>query len=174
MGLVLLTGGVRSGKSRLAVELARRHRGPVAFVATAEARDEEMAARIARHRAERPGGWRTVEEPLDVERALGSLGPDEAAVVDCLTLWVSNLIERELGGDAIAALARSTAEVANQHPAPVVAVTNEVGWGIVPASPLGRRFSDVLGAVNATWAAAAERAYLVVAGRILELGGADG
>lgn len=174
MSFVLLIGGARSGKSRLAVELASRASESVAFIATAEARDEEMTARIAQHRRERPANWTTVEEPLDLESVVRRVDPGSAAIVDCLTLWVSNLLEREVDDDAIVALASTAARNTAQHTATFVVVTNEVGSGVVPPSPLGRRFADVLGRVNAVWAAAAERAYLVVAGRVLPLEALDG
>lgn len=169
MGLVLLIGGVRSGKSRLAVEVASKwSRSPV-VIATGEARDAEMTKRIARHRAERPEHWTTIEEPIDLEAALGSVPTDEAAIVDCLTLWVSNLMEREQRDDSIVEAARRAAEVAAARPGGVLAVSNEVGSGVIPNNPLGRRFGDVLGRVNTVWAAAADRVFLVVAGRALPL-----
>jgi adenosyl cobinamide kinase/adenosyl cobinamide phosphate guanylyltransferase len=171
--LFLLTGGARSGKSRLAVELAGSWGRPVVFVATGEPRDEEMAARIARHREQRPASWTTVEAPTDLEDAIGSAPVDAPVLVDCLTLWVSNLMESGADDDEVVARARKCAELAAARPSGVVAVTNEVGSGVVPETKLGRRFADVLGVVNAIWAEAADRAVLVVAGRIVPLEGAD-
>jgi adenosyl cobinamide kinase/adenosyl cobinamide phosphate guanylyltransferase len=168
VSVTLLLGGARSGKSALAVELAGRSRAPVVFVATAEAGDEEMADRIARHRAERPGGWTTVEAPLELEAALRSAPSDACVVVDCLSLWVANMIE--LAADPeIESLAGTAALAAASRPGETIAVSNEVGLGVVPATPLGRRYRDVLGRVNARWAEAADRALLVVAGRMLDL-----
>jgi adenosyl cobinamide kinase/adenosyl cobinamide phosphate guanylyltransferase len=137
-------------------------------VATAEPGDAEMAARIARHRAERPSAWRTVEAPLELEAALAGAPVGGPVVVDCLSLWVANLLA---AGDptAIEERARSAARGAAARAGLVVAVTNEVGSGIVPATPLGRGYRDVLGRVNAIWAATAGRAVLVVAGRALVL-----
>jgi adenosyl cobinamide kinase/adenosyl cobinamide phosphate guanylyltransferase len=166
MSLVVLLGGARSGKSALSVELAGER---ATFVATGTPGDDEMAARIERHRTERPAGWLTVEEPLELRRALAAVAPDEAVVVDCLSLWVSNLIEVGWSDDAIEEEAAVAASVAAARPGPTIAVSNEVGLGIVPATPLGRRYRDVLGRVNAVWAAAADRVLLVVAGRSLEL-----
>jgi adenosylcobinamide kinase/adenosylcobinamide-phosphate guanylyltransferase len=167
--LVVLTGGARAGKSALAVELAGRWDGPVAYVATAEARDDEMQSRIERHRAGRPMAWTTVEEPFALRAALTGLESGTFAVVDCLTLWVANLLE--LGGaeEAIVTEANAVAAAATARRAPVVAVTNEVGLGIVPATPLGRSFRDVLGSVNKAFVESADEAYLVVAGRALRL-----
>lgn len=168
MALVLLTGGARSGKSRVALHLAERSGAAVTFIATAEAGDQEMADRIALHRAERPPGWHTVEEPLDLRGAIAGAPGGACVVVDCLSLWVANLLSRH-DGAAVEAAAREAARVAARRDGLVVAVTNEVGSGIVPMTPLGRAYRDVLGRVNATWAAAADRALLVVAGRALVL-----
>jgi adenosylcobinamide kinase / adenosylcobinamide-phosphate guanylyltransferase len=169
MGLTLLLGGARSGKSALAVRLAERWGGPVTVVATLEPGDPEMAERIVRHRAARPAGWSTVEAPVELERALAGAAADACVVVDCLTLWVANLLERGLADDQIRGRAREAAALAAARGAPTVAVSNEVGAGIVPAAALARRYRDLLGEVNAAWAAAAETAVLLVAGRVLPL-----
>jgi adenosyl cobinamide kinase/adenosyl cobinamide phosphate guanylyltransferase len=173
MGLVLLTGGARSGKSRLAVRLASRSGAPVVVIATAEARDEEMADRIRRHRAERPLGWVTVEEPIDLQGALVRASEDACALVDCLTLWIANLMERGLFDAEIEERTRKAASLAAARAAPTIAVTNEVGSGIVPANALARRYADVLGRVNLAWAEEADRVLLVVSGRVLPLSDAD-
>jgi adenosylcobinamide kinase/adenosylcobinamide-phosphate guanylyltransferase len=138
--VTLVLGGARSGKSAYAqgaVEAAAAGRAPV-MIATAEALDAEMAERIGRHRAERDGRWRTVEAPVALAEAVASLQAGEAAAVDCLTLWLSNLMLRELdverAADALlAALSRSEAEL--------WVVSNEVGMGIVPENALARRFA---------------------------------
>jgi adenosyl cobinamide kinase/adenosyl cobinamide phosphate guanylyltransferase len=136
------------------------------MIATGEARDEEMAERIRLHRRERPQEWPTVEEPVALDAALGGVGADDAVVLDCLSLWVANLLERgedvDPWNDRVLALAQA-------RTAPTIVVSNEVGLGVVPASELGRRYRDVLGRVNASWAAAADEAVLVVAGRMLRL-----
>ena len=169
MGLTVLLGGARSGKSALAQRLAGRWDGPVTVVATGQARDAEMAERIARHRAARPAGWETVEEPLALAAALAACGRGTLVVVDCLTLWVSNLLEQGLDDAEVEARAGAAAASAAARPAPTVAVSNEVGAGIVPADPLSRRYRDLLGQVNAAWAAAADQALLLVAGRAVPL-----
>jgi adenosylcobinamide kinase / adenosylcobinamide-phosphate guanylyltransferase len=169
MTLVLLLGGARSGKSALAVERARRWYGAVTLIATGEAGDEEMAERIRRHRADRPASWNTIEEPLGLGAALARVEKGDAALIDCLSLWVANLLER---GDADAAVeeqARNVAAQAAARSALTVAVSNEVGLGLVPETALGRRYRDVLGRVNAAWAEAADEALFVVAGRALRL-----
>jgi adenosylcobinamide kinase / adenosylcobinamide-phosphate guanylyltransferase len=164
--LVLYLGGARSGKSTLAVKRAEASGADVVFVATGEALDEEMTERIARHREERPAHWRTVEEPVELGRAVAAAAPDATLVVDCLSLWVANVFERlpaeELAGTAAAAAAARSGLT--------IAVSNEVGLGIVPDNEPARRYRDVLGRVNAVWAAAADEAFLVVAGRALRLG----
>jgi adenosylcobinamide kinase / adenosylcobinamide-phosphate guanylyltransferase len=158
--LVVLIGGARSGKSRLAVELAQSAGAPVTFVATGWAGDDEMAARIAHHREQRPAEWSTIEEPRELARALRAVPAGETAIVDCLSLWVANL-EGPAPDEA--------AEVAAGRDGLTLAVTNEVGMGIVPDNALARQYRDELGRVNAHWAALADEAWLVVAGRRLPL-----
>jgi adenosylcobinamide kinase / adenosylcobinamide-phosphate guanylyltransferase len=143
----------------------------VTFIATGEARDEEMAERIAGHRADRPEAWTTIEAPLELEKALVSADPGDTVVVDCLTLWVANLLERGRDAATVLAAAESAAAIAAARSPLTVAVSNEVGLGIVPATPLGRAYRDVLGSVNAIWVAASAEALLVVAGRLLALQG---
>ena len=167
--MTLLLGGARSGKSEIALGMAARSDRPVTFVATGEPLDDEFAERIEKHRASRPGGWETIEEPIEVERALMK-APDEAfVIVDCLTLWISNLFGRDFDDDTIFERANSLAACAESRPCPVVVVSNEVGLGIVPADPVSRRYRDCLGHVNATFAARASTSLLVVAGYLLTL-----
>jgi adenosylcobinamide kinase / adenosylcobinamide-phosphate guanylyltransferase len=166
VSLVFLLGGARSGKSRLAVRLAAASGAPVVFVATGEAGDEEMAERIARHRAERPAGWRTVEAPRGLEAAILGAPADACLVIDCLALWVANVFEDDVDVDG---QAQSSAAACAARDAETIVVSNEVGLGVVPATPLGRSYRDVLGRVNSIWADAADEAYLVVAGKKLRL-----
>ena len=168
MALTLLIGGARSGKSDAAIAMASRWGGSVVFVATAEARDEEMTERIARHKASRPNEWTTIETG-DLGSALSAAPDDAFVIVDCLTLWMSRFMERELSDDDIHTVVREAADAAAARPAPTVAITNEVGSGIVPDNQLARRFRDLLGGANRTWADAADRTLLVVAGRALRL-----
>jgi adenosylcobinamide kinase/adenosylcobinamide-phosphate guanylyltransferase len=166
MSLVMLLGGARSGKSALAVSLAGEQ---ATLIATALAVDAEMAERIQRHRDERPAAWTTVEEPIDLRRALAGVEPEQTAVVDCLSLWTANLLEAGWTDTEVEQEAGVAAAEAAGRPGTTIAVSNEVGLGIVPVTPLGRRYRDVHGRVNAAWAKAADRAVLVVAGRMLEL-----
>ena len=163
MTLVVFLGGARSGKSRLAVERAQDAGGPVTFIATGEAGDDEMRERIELHREERPPGWRTVEEPLQVGRALASVAPGETAILDCLSLWVANALAVQQEPDD------ETLHAAVTRKGLTIAVSNEVGMGIVPDNALAREYRDVLGRVNAAWVGAADEAYLVVAGRTVTL-----
>src|SRR5688572_4946902 len=126
-----------------------------------------MSARIARHRAERPAEWRTVEEPVALRSALASVKPEACVVVvDCLTLWVANLLAR---GDDVLPEAEAVAELAARRPGPTIVVSNEVGLGIVPTSSVARDYRDLLGAVNAAFVRRAHDAAFVVAGRAIPL-----
>ena len=167
--MTFLIGGARSGKSSLAIELAREWTRPVTVIATAEARDDDMAERIRAHRAERPEDWRTVEEPLELASAIAAAPDDDGLVVDCLTLWVANLLDRGQAVPAVEEASRAAATRAGSRSGPTIIISNEVGLGVVPATELGRRYRDLLGRVNTQWASAADAAALVVAGRRLPL-----
>ena len=165
--LTLVLGGARSGKSRYAEGLIAALPPPWTYLATAEAGDDEMAARIDAHRARRGTSWRTIEAPRELAAALAACasGP---VLIDCLTLWLSNLlladakIEKEIARLEQVLASRAT---------PVVVVANEVGSGVVPAQPLGRRFRDLQGALNQRIAARADRVVLMVAGLPLAVKG---
>jgi len=191
--LVVVTGGARSGKSafaeRLVAELAAESRSAVTYVATAEARDAEMAVRIALHRQQRPASWRTVEAPRDAAEALRGAAPRDVILLDCVTMLVANWLAAEAdalrvdltGGDELPVecqqrLAERVAErtealvaAAAERPGWTVVVTNEVGWGVVPPTPLGRLYRDVVGRVNRRLADAATAVYLVVAGQAVDV-----
>ncbi len=168
MGLTLLLGGARSGKTSLAVQLAERHTGPVVYVATAPVTDDDMAARIDRHRRERPAHWTTIEEQLDLAAAIAAAA-GSMILIDCLTLWTSNLMWADRPDDVIERTADEIATTCAQLTDPVVAITNEVGMGVHPETELGRRYRDVLGRVNQIWASRADTALLMVAGRAIRL-----
>jgi adenosyl cobinamide kinase/adenosyl cobinamide phosphate guanylyltransferase len=160
---LLILGGARSGKSRFAVERLSPD-ARILFVATAEARDEGMIKRIARHRAERPSRWTTVEEPFELVGRLSGLdGAWDGIVVDCLTLWVSNLLLRGDRDDAILEQADALAELIRRRSSLTV-VSNEVGEGVHPETAMGLRFRDLLGGVNQRVAAACDAVVLMVAG----------
>lgn len=179
--LTLVTGGARAGKTAFALSLARAHPGPVTYVATAEPGDAEMQARIARHRRERPASWHTVEAATDPVAALDRQGSGGLVLLDCLTLWASNLLLAALPqGDFTAAQGDAALEAVlsgvngllewcGRCGADLIIVSNEVGLGIVPAGALARLYRDALGRANQLVAARAGRVYLVVAGLALEL-----
>ena len=159
--LTLVLGGARSGKSRYAEWLIETYPPPWIYVATAEARDKEMAERIAAHRKRRDSEWQTVEAPHDLAEVLAAVPAGSAVLVDCLTLWLSNLMEEGADIEAqTAALKETLAEMAG----PTVLVSNEVGLGIVPDNPLARRFRDLQGRLNQDLAAQAARVVMMVAG----------
>jgi adenosylcobinamide kinase/adenosylcobinamide-phosphate guanylyltransferase len=163
----LVLGGARSGKSRYAEGLITALPPPWVYVATAEAGDEEMAERIKAHRACRSADWRTLEAPRDLAAALAAC-TNMPVLIDCLTLWLSNLMLAEADIDAeIERLEKALVAAV----APVVMVANEVGSGIVPDHPLGRRFRDLQGSLNQRIAAGADRVVLMVAGLPLALKG---
>ena len=157
--LTLVLGGARSGKSRHAEQLAMQGPPPWTYVATGQAWDQEMHDRIAAHRAARPPGWITVEAPIDLAPVLAQPG---VVLVDCLTLWLTNLMLAEDDVDVDAATTRL--ETALDRTDPTILVSNEVGLGIVPETPLGRRFRDAAGLLHQRLAARARRVILVVAG----------
>jgi len=168
--VTLVLGGARSGKSHYAEALLESWVGERVYLATAEAGDAEMAARIAAHKARRGDGWITVEEPLDLVGALdASAGRGRAVLVECLTLWLANLLGA--GRDPAAEGAALIAALPGLA-GPVVFVSNEVGQGVVPASALGRRFVDCAGRLHQDLAAAAARVVFVAAGLPLVLKGA--
>lgn len=166
--MIFLTGGARSGKSRLAVQMAGLSGKPVRYIATAMPSDEEMERRIAAHRQSRPDDWALEEAPLDVAEAVSRAGNHEFLVVDCVTLWISNLMVGHDDEDIASEVDRVADGLAGRHDA--VVVSNEVGSGLVPMDPIGRRFRDLQGAANQRFAAAADRSFLVVAGQTIELG----
>jgi adenosylcobinamide kinase/adenosylcobinamide-phosphate guanylyltransferase len=184
MSLILVTGGARAGKSTFAERLAIQRGGEkgICYLATAEAGDDEMRARIAAHRAARPAGWRTIEVPRGVGAALRSLtlpARPDVVLLDCLTLLVSNVLlaQTEQGNSfekawpAVEAEINDLIEFAEQSAGTTIIVTNEVGWGIVPMHRVARIYQDLLGRANQRLASSAEFVYLVVSGIPLEIKG---
>jgi adenosylcobinamide kinase/adenosylcobinamide-phosphate guanylyltransferase len=159
--MTLVLGGARSGKSRYAESLVTAQPPPWVYIATAEARDAEMTARIAEHRVRREAGWQTVEAPHELPEALAAAPGGAAVLVDCLTLWLSNLM---LGKFKLDAMTARLEEALASRDGPTVLVANEVGQGIVPDNALGRSFRDAQGILNQRIAAGAGRVVLMVAG----------
>ncbi len=170
--LTFLLGGARSGKSALAVRLGLRHDGPVTYVATSPRipGDHDLDARIEAHQAERPPHWSTVEAPLDVALELARrTGADELVIVDCLTLWVNNLMWRGDDDADVDRAAQALAATASGRHAPTVIISNEVGLGVHPETHDGRRYRDLLGRTNQRLAATADRTIFLVAGLAVPL-----
>lgn len=167
-GLTFVIGGASSGKSSFAEGMATELDRPRIYIATAQAYDAEMEAKIAAHKMSRGPDWHTIEAPFDIAGALAQAGPDHVVVIDCLTLWLSNLL---LAGADLAQGSTVLRDAMARCPAPIVAVSNETGMGIVPESALGRQFRAAQGLLNQQVAAHADRVALVVAGLPLWLKG---
>ena len=183
--ITLVLGGARSGKSTWAERQVAASGGPVLYVATATAGDDEMAERIAAHRAGRPAHWRTIEAPLQLTETIrANAAPGDCVLVDCLTLWVSNELLAAIDGQdpdhvppatwgtsetALVSEAYALLALARERGLVLVLVSNEVGMGIVPATPLGRGYRDILGRVNQAVASEADAVILMVAGLAVDL-----
>lgn len=173
--LILILGGARSGKSKFAEGLAARLHKTVTYLATSRVEDSEMLERIAAHKARRPGDWKTVEEDIEVPRTLRGIKGEGSIIIDCLTVWLSNLLYKTEGTKDINAeeyILKQVDELiiaAKSVTSHVLVVSNEVGMGIVPAFPAGRKYRDIAGKANQKLAEAADEVYLVVAGLPLEL-----
>jgi adenosylcobinamide kinase/adenosylcobinamide-phosphate guanylyltransferase len=167
--IILVTGGARSGKSCYAQQLGDSLAGDKLFVATCPVTDEEMRQRIERHRLDRQGaGWRTVEETVNPARALADNPEAEVVLIDCLTLWINNLLFTAAGDRfdeaAVRLKARQLAAVCGARPGVVIMVTNEVGFGIVPENALARRYRDLVGRCNQEMAGAADQVIMTICG----------
>lgn len=169
--LIFITGGTRSGKSAFAQRCVEAHAGPLLYVATAAAADQEMAERIARHQEARGGRWTLLEEPCDLCERLPAAAVGQGAILlDCVTLWITNLLfAHQEDPAAVLAEVRRFIACLERVDAPLYLVSNEVGAGIVPENRLARLFRDLAGEVNQELAAAAKSAWLVVAGLPLRL-----
>ncbi len=172
--IIVVTGGARSGKSAYAQRRAEAMAPDRLYIATCPVTDPEMAARIRRHKDDRGPGWRTVEETVALEQALVRADDCGVVLIDCLTLWVNNLLfvsaeERRLDEERISELGIELCVAAAAAAVPVIMVTNEVGWSIVPENPLARRYRDLVGRLNQAVAAAAAEVVLVVAGQSVQI-----
>jgi adenosylcobinamide kinase / adenosylcobinamide-phosphate guanylyltransferase len=174
--IVLVTGGSRSGKSAFAQKLAESSPGPRAFIATCPVLDDEMRERIRKHQEARRGrGWDTIEEPLDIRGAITKAHQYSTLIVDCLTLWINNLLfEAEKSGRSISETdialdCQALITACEQHPGIIICVTNEVGMGIIPENPLARHYRDLAGRCNQIIAEASARVVLLVSGQPIEI-----
>lgn len=163
--VIFITGGCRSGKSRFALDYANRHFLKKIYLATCQASDQEMALRVENHRKIRGPEWKTVEEPIEIVRAIRK-NREEADVIllDCITLWLSNLLMRNESDERIMEEVTRLTEAIGQFNTSFLIVSNEVGMGIVPVDPLGRRFRDLQGMVNQMLAEAADTVIFMVSG----------
>jgi len=168
--LTVLLGGARSGKSSLAVRLAERDGRGVTFLATSPEipGDDDLAARVARHRAERPAGWSTIEEELDLASALCRV-ETPLVIVDCLTVWVGSMLHHTRGEAEIDDATEAAITAIRDRELDAIVVSNEVGLGVIPSNALAREYRDVLGRVNQRWVGASDTALMMVAGRAIEL-----
>jgi adenosylcobinamide kinase/adenosylcobinamide-phosphate guanylyltransferase len=174
--IIFITGGSRSGKSAHGQALAESIAGPRVYIATCPVVDEEMAARIQKHRAQRHAShWQTIEEPIDLAGALQATRGSAVRLIDCLTLWINNLLyqaqeqAQDLPEEDIARLCADVLSVCAELPGDVIFIANEVGMGIVPDNPLSRRYRDLAGRCNQIMAAGADRVILMVCGLPLEI-----
>ena len=171
--LTFLVGGARSGKSTLAVQMGEHQGGAVTFVATAEPFDDDLRERVQRHRLERPAQWSTIEAPVDLAAAVRAVPPEQFLIVDCLTVWMANLLVHldttDLIGFHIDDFVQALTERRRLAERGTVVVSNEVGMGIHPESTLGRSYRDDLGRLNQRVASLADTSLLMVAGRALHL-----
>ena len=170
--LIFVTGGCRSGKSQFALDYANRHFHKKLYLATCEALDEEMAKRIEDHKKKRGLEWQTVEEPIKVSEAIRQYGNNvEVILLDCITLWLSNLLMRQKSDHEIMNEVSTLVDTVKQCQTSFIFVSNEVGMGLVPVEPLGRRFRDLSGMTNQRIAELADRVVLMVSGMPISLKG---
>ena len=163
--LIFVTGGCRSGKSQFALDFANRHFHKKLYLATCEALDEEMAKRIEDHKKKRGLDWQTVEEPINIAGAIRERRNDtEVVLLDCITLWLSNLLMRQKSDHEVMNQVSTLIDTVKQGPSSSIIVSNEVGMGLVPVDPLGRRFRDLAGMANQKIGEAADRAIFMVSG----------
>lgn len=167
--VIFITGSVRSGKSDFAVKLAKGFKQKIVFIATCPPLDEEMKCRIKKHRRKRPQDWRTIEEEVHLPAVLDKLRKEEAAIVDCITLWISNLLLSGRKEDEVLREVEELVESLKKIQASVVLVSNEVGWGIVPDNKLSRIFRDIVGITHQKISKVSDEVYLMVGGIPLRL-----
>ena len=163
--IILILGGARSGKSTYCIQMAKNKKGRVAFIATCEPKDLEMKKRISIHRTTRPGHWTTFEEPINIAQRVKKTGSSfKTIIIDCLTLWITNLMMKNIDAVSIERETRRILKDLKKAKADSIIVTNEVGLGIVPANSLARDFRDIAGRVNQMVAGNSSEAYFMISG----------
>ncbi len=172
--IIFITGAVRSGKSQFALEMGKKFPSPRAFLATAQAFDREMMERIKRHKESRSSEWETMEEPVQIAGLVKEVGGKFSLIlIDCLTLWISNLLMAGWTAEKILTAADNLLQICRQSKSSIILVSNEVGWGIVPENEVARFFRDVTGLVHQKIAQEADEVYLMVCGLPQRLKGPD-
>lgn len=168
--ITFILGGARSGKSSYALKIAKDRPGKVAFIATCEAKDKEMKGRIAIHRTTRPSHWTTFEEPRNIDKRAGKISPSfKTVIIDCLTLWITNLMMENMTPASIEKKARQLVSIMKKMKADSIVVSNEVGLGIVPDNKLARDFRDIAGRVNQIIAGRSDKVYFMISGIPMKL-----
>lgn len=167
--LILYLGGAKSGKTRLALAKAETYPSPRIYLATAQSLDAEMAERIKNHQAERGPDWRTLETPFEPDLAIAGLSGDSVVLLDCMTLWLSNLLGQNEDCQAALNRVQRLIQAIDSYAGTVIVVSNEVGGGIVPMNALARKFRDLAGSANQHLAARADRVVMAIAGLELVL-----
>ncbi|MCK4994303.1 MAG: bifunctional adenosylcobinamide kinase/adenosylcobinamide-phosphate guanylyltransferase [Candidatus Omnitrophica bacterium] len=162
--VVFITGSVRSGKSKLAVEFGEKSSKKIVFLASCAPLDEEMKKRVAKHKQSRPRDWKTIEEPIDAADVITEAKADELVIFDCLTLWISNIMLKFDKEKLINEKIQELFLILSKTKAEVIVVSNEVGWGIVPENKLARQFRDIVGITHQKLAGISDEVYLVTAG----------
>lgn len=172
-GIILITGGARSGKSNFAVKLASQSKGKVAFIATAVAEDDEMKRRITLHKKSRPQEWTTVEEPLNLSKAIESVYDHDVIIIDCITLYLNNLISNDgtIDDEFMLLKIKKMIESAKRFHGTIIIISNELGMGIVPENRLAREFRDVAGKANQMIAESADKVYVCFSGIPVQIKG---
>jgi len=162
--ITFIIGGARSGKSKLAIKLAREAKNRVCFIATCRPEDYEMRIRVRRHKSSRPNSWRTIEEPRNLTRAIRKAANSKCVIIDCITLWISNLIISGMNKKEILKMTSEVISAIKKFKLNALIVSNEVGLGIVPDNRVARDFRDIAGEVNQLFAQKADKVYFVVSG----------
>ena len=162
--LILVIGGVRSGKSSFAVNLAKKSKKKPVFIATCKPLDKEMVTRVKKHQSSRPKSWKTVEEDINLSSVIKKLKVDNVAIIDCLTLWICNLLMANLSKKKIDAKIKEFIDALKATEATIIIVSNEIGWGIVPENKLSREFRDIIGLLHQRVAKVSSQVHLMVAG----------
>lgn len=171
---IFITGGARSGKSNLAVRLAKETKGKVCFIATCLPQDGEMRERVRRHKLSRPKSWKTIEEPLDLAGAVKTASEvSSCVIIDCLTLWISNLVLSGAADKDIRRYSLEAIQSVKKSKVNAIVISNEVGSGIVPDNQMARGFRDIAGEVNQAFAGSCDKAYFVVSGLPILLKGEE-